>query len=94
MILIIILLILLILIYIGGLIYKEKFVLCNNKPTGPFETKCNNIEFKDNTLNALCIADISDNTFVSTQLDLKKCIKDNNDCDSINVNNMGNLICE
>ena len=73
---------------------KENFKLCNKTPSGPYETKCTNIEFSNNLLNALCISDLHDNTYVSTQLDLEKCIKDNNDCDSINVNKSGNLVCE
>lgn len=94
MILIIILLILLILIYISGFVNKENFVLCNSKPSGPYETKCTNIKFKNSTLSALCLSDIDDNIYVNTQLDLEDCVKDNNDCDSINIDKTGNLVCE
>lgn len=86
--------VLLIFIYINEFIYTEKFLVCDRIPTGPYETKCTNIKFNDNILDALCISNISSNTYSPTQLDLSECVKDNNDCDSININSFGNLICE
>jgi hypothetical protein len=94
MIFIVILIILLILFYISEMVYKESFLICDKQPSGPYETKCTNIKFKDNNLSALCLSDIDDNTYVSTQLDLEECVMDNNDCDGININKNGDLICE
>ena len=89
-----ILFILLLLIYVIELISKENFVLCNSKPSGPYKTKCTNIEFNNNILSALCLSDISDNIYVNTHLDLNDCVKNNNDCESININNIGNLMTD
>ncbi len=72
---------------------REKFLVCDKEPSGPYKTKCTNIEFKDNILGALCLSDLDDNRYVSSQLNLEDCVRDNNDCDSININKFGELIC-
>lgn len=94
MFLIIILIVFLIFIYINEFTFIEKFLICDKVPSGPYQTNCTNIEFNNNILNAMCLSNKSDNTFISTKLDLEKCIKNYNDCDSINIDNVGNLICE
>jgi hypothetical protein len=94
MILTIILLIILIFIYITELESFDKFKLCDKTPSGPYETKCTNIKLKDNVLSALCISDMSEKRYVSSQINLEECINDNNDCNSINTDDTGNLICE
>jgi hypothetical protein len=91
---IIILVLVFVLIHTNILIYKENFLSCNKVPSGPYKNKCTNIQYKDNTLYALCLNDVDDNTYTNTQLDLKSCINDINDCDSINIDDGGNLICE
>jgi hypothetical protein len=92
MIFILILIILLILISLIQI--KEKFVSCSKIPSGPYKTKCTNIEYKNNILYALCPKQEPENTFEYTKLDLSSCVNDLNDCDSINVNSDGSLICE
>lgn len=73
---------------------NEKFVSCNKIPGGPYKTKCTNIDFSNNILYALCPRQEPANTFEISTLNLSKCIKDYNDCNSINVNSQGKLICE
>lgn len=95
MIFIIILIILLVLIYLLNIKkYNENFISCSRVPSGPYKTKCTNIELNNNILTALCIKDRSENTFEFTKLNLTDCIKDPNDCDSINADSQGKLICE
>ena len=93
MILTIILIILLVIIYSMPNVF-EKFVSCDKIPSGPYKTKCTNIEFNDNILYALCPKQIPENTFEITTLDLTNCVKNTNDCDSININTQGKLVCE
>jgi len=93
MIFIVILIILLVIIYLITNT-NEKFVSCNKIPSGPYKTKCTNIEFNNNILYALCPKQEPENTFETTKLDLADCIRDTNDCDSININSQGKLICE
>lgn len=90
---IVILIILLVIIYLITNT-NEKFVSCIKIPSGPYKTKCTNIEFSNNILYALCPTQEPENTFKPTKLDLTNCVKDFNDCDSININSQGELICE
>lgn len=92
MIFIIILIILLVLFYLEK--NKENFKLCNKIPSGPYKTKCTNIKYNNNILYALCPKKEPENSFEYTKLDLANCIIDSNDCDSINVNSQGRLVCE
>lgn len=94
MIFIIILLFLFVLIYLSEIVYIENFLICDRIPSGPYKTKCTNIKLNDNILYALCLVQNSDNSIISTQLDLTNCIRDMNDCDSINIDSTGNLVCE
>lgn len=73
---------------------KEKFLLCEKNPSGPYKNKCTNIQYQNNLLYAMCPKQEPENTFKFTQLNLKNCVNDTNDCDSINVDTDGNLICE
>lgn len=93
MIFIVFLIILLIIIYLITNT-NEKFVSCNKIPSGPYKTKCTNIEFNNDILYALCPKQEPENTFETTSLDLKACVRDSNDCDSININLQGKLVCE
>lgn len=93
MIFIIILIILMVIIYLTTNT-NEKFMSCDKIPSGPYKTKCTNIEFSNNILYALCPRQEPENTFETTILDLTKCVKDYNDCNSINVNSQGKLVCE
>lgn len=95
MIFIIILIILLVIIYlITNTNTNEKFVSCNKIPSGPYKTKCTNIKFHNNILYALCTTQEPGNTYEPTKLNLTACVKDTNDCDSININSQGGLVCE
>lgn len=77
------------------MIRSEHFILCDKIPSGAYEIKCTNIIFNDNILYALCPKTNPPNTFVFTQLNLDDCVGMNsNDCDSINIDLNGNLICE
>lgn len=91
---IILLVFFLILININVLTNKENFISCDRMPSGPYKNKCTNIQYNNNILYALCLSDIDDNTYANTQLDLEVCINDTNDCNSINADKYGNLICE
>jgi len=91
---IIILVLVFIVIYTNVLNNKEKFISCDKIPSGPYKNKCTNILYNNNILYALCPKKEPENIFKFTQLDLKKCVNDTNDCDSININLDGNLICE
>lgn len=73
---------------------NENFLTCDRIPSGPYKTKCTNIKFNSNILYALCPTQEPENTFVPAKLNLDACIKDTNDCDSINVDSKGDLICE
>ena len=89
-----ILLLLFVLIYIDFLNNWEKFVSCNKIPSGPYKNKCTNIQYSDNTLYALCPKKEPENMFKLSKLNLVDCVNDSNDCDSINIDWDGNLICE
>lgn len=89
---IIISIIILIIFYL--IIIKENFISCIDVPSGPYKTKCTNIEFNDNILYALCPKQEPANTFQITNLNLTNCVKNSNDCNSINVNSQGKLVCE
>jgi len=91
---IIILVLVLVLIKINFFYNKEKFLLCEKIPSGPYKNKCTNIQYKNNILYAICPKQDPENTFKFTHLDLKDCVNDTNDCDSINIDIDGNLICE
>lgn len=93
MIFIIILIILLVIIYLINNI-NEKFISCNKIPSGPYKTKCTNIKFNNNILYALCPKLDHDNISEIITLDLADCVKDSNDCNSININSQGELVCE
>lgn len=93
MIFIIILIILLVFIYLISF-NNENFVSCDFVPSGPYKTKCSNIDFKDNILYALCPKQEPENKFDITSLDLIDCVKDTNDCRSIDINSQGKLVCE
>lgn len=73
---------------------KEKFMSCDKIPSGPYKNKCTNIHYTNNTLYALCPKHEPENIFEISKLDLADCVNDTNDCDSINVDWDGNLICE
>lgn len=91
---IIILISLLVLIYVNISNSEEIFMSCDKIPSGPYKNKCTNIQYNDNILYALCPKQHPENTFKFTQLDLKNCINNINDCSSINIDIEGNLICE
>ena len=91
---IIILVFVFILIYTNVLNDVEKFISCDKIPSGPYKNKCTNIHYSDNTLYALCPKREPENIFKLTELDLVNCVNDTNDCDSINIDLDGNLICE
>lgn len=93
MIFIIILIILLVIIYLINNI-NEKFISCNKIPSGPYTTKCTNIKFHNNILYALCPKQEPENIYGPTRLNLADCVKDSNDCNSININSRGELVCE
>lgn len=93
MILIILLSILLIIMYLATC-EKEKFISCGKIPSGPYKTKCTDIKFNDNILQAFCPKQEPENTFEISRLDLTDCVRDLNDCDSININSQGKLVCE
>lgn len=90
----IILIILILSICVGMFKFEEKFLICDRIPSGPYKTKCTNIKYNDGIIYALCPTKDPENIFISSKLDLKNCIKDQNDCNSININSDGNLICE
>lgn len=94
MIFIIILIILLILFYLLNDFNKENFKSCKEIPTGPYKNKCTNISFKDNILYALCPKREPNNTFEKSNLDLRNCITKSNDCNGINFNLQGKLVCK
>ena len=98
MIFVLILIILLVFIYLFNLNLNlnlnENFVSCNRTPSGPYKTKCTNIDYNNGILSALCPKQEPENTFEFSKLVLANCVKDSNDCDSINVNSQGLLICE
>lgn len=75
------------------LLYKnnENFIKCDKLPSGPYITKCTDIDFKNNQLYAFCPKNY-DNKLYPNVLDLNKC-KSNIDCNGINVNSDGKLIC-
>lgn len=83
-----------ILIIFYSINWKEKFLSCDRIPSGPYKTKCTNIKFNNNILYALCPTQEPENVFVPSKLDLNNCVKDYNDCNSINIDSKGNLICE
>ena len=91
---IIILICVFILIYINVLNDGEKFISCDKIPSGSYKNKCTNIHYSDNILYALCPKREPENVFKLTKLDLADCVNDSNDCDSINIDWDGNLICE
>ena len=93
MIFILILIILIVIIYLITNT-NEKFVSCDKIPSGPYKTKCVNIEFNNNILYALCPKQEPENIIERTSLDLTDCVRDTNDCDSININLQGKLVCE
>ena len=90
----IILVFVLILIYINLLNDMEKFMSCEKIPSGPYKNKCTNIHYSDNILYALCPKKEPENIYKLSKLDLMDCVNDSNDCDSINIDWDGNLICE
>lgn len=89
-----ILIIILLIFYLIGVYWKENFISCDRIPSGPYKTKCTNIKFNNNILYALCPTQEPENVFISSKLDLTDCIKDQNDCNSINIDSGGNLTCE
>jgi len=94
---IIILLFVFVLIYINVLNVsnnKEKFLYCDKIPSGPYKNKCTNIQYNNNILYALCPKQDPENTFKFTLLDLIDCVNDTNDCNSINIDTDGDLVCE
>ncbi len=83
-----------ILFYTDVFNHVEKFISCDKIPSGPYKNKCSNIHYSDNILYALCPKREPENVFKITKLDLVNCVNDSNDCDSINIDWDGNLICE
>jgi uncharacterized membrane protein len=88
MIIVFILIIILIFIYFFN--YKELFIICDNIPSGPYITKCNNIHFNNNELYALCPNRELDNKFITSKLNLNNC---NDNCNNINIDHRGTLVC-
>lgn len=74
--------------------HKETYISCDKIPSGPYKTKCSNIEYNNNILYALCPKQEPENTYEYSNLDISNCVKDMNDCNSININTQGKLICE
>lgn len=72
----------------------ENFVVCDNKPDGPYITYCSLIKFVDNNLSAYCknITGDNKNNFVYSKLDMNNCANQD-DCYSVNINNNGELTC-
>jgi hypothetical protein len=73
---------------------KEKFVVCENKPDGPYTTYCSLIKFNDNTLSAYCknITGSTKNNFVYSKLPMDNC-SNQDDCNSVKINDVGELTC-
>ena len=90
---IILLLIFFILFYYFYNLY-EKFIVCENKPTGPYPSYCSLIKFNDNILSAYCknITGSNKNNSVYSTLDMNNC-SNQDDCYSVNVNSNGELTC-
>lgn len=88
---IILILIILILFYYFYNSY-EKFVLCENKPTGPYPPYCSLIKFNDNILSAYCKNVTRNNNSVYSKLDMNNC-SNQDDCYSVKVNSNGELTC-
>jgi uncharacterized protein (UPF0333 family) len=91
---IIILLIIFAIFFLSTSSNNENFLTCDRIPSGPYKTKCTDIKFNSNILYALCPTQEPENIFIPTKLNLDLCVKDNNDCESININSKGELICE
>lgn len=71
---------------------NEKFVVCKNKPTGPYSTHCVLSKFYDNELSAFCKNVNLNNEYYLTKLLMDNCPNDD-DCYSVGVNNNGELTC-
>ncbi len=71
---------------------NEKFIVCENTPTGPYSYHCILSKFYNNELSAFCKNVNSNDEFYSTKLNMNDC-PNNDDCFSIGVNNDGKLTC-
>lgn len=71
---------------------QEKFIVCENIPSGPYLTYCSLVNFYNNKLTAYCNNKNNENKLVYSNLDLNTCVN-NNKCSSININMDGKLVC-
>lgn len=72
--------------------FLEKFVVCENKPSGPYSTHCVLSKFYNNELSAFCKNINLNNEFYLTKLNMDNCQNDD-DCISVGVNDHGELTC-
>ena len=74
--------------------FQEKFVVCENKPDGPYKTYCSLIKFNNNVLSAYCknVTGNSKNNFIYSTLYMDNC-SNNDDCYNVNIDNDTKLTC-
>lgn len=72
--------------------FLEKFVVCENTPSGPYTTHCYLSKFYNNELSAFCKNVNLNDEFYLTKLNMDECPNDD-DCHSVGINNHGELTC-